>query len=603
MIVGETDINSTDADRLPFPKVDFTLYEGHIFAAFVEYAQRIHRYDAIAIAELVHAGAEKVPFAGQKNPIGPVALTTHRGVNVEPMTLADMDRVANEFAVAAQFMQKAGFDGVLIHGGHGFLITQFLSPRLNTRTDDYGGVLENRARFPLTILKKIRAATGSNFIIDLRLSVIEGVPGGITAEETGKFCQMLEGIVDSIHISTGLYTNPVLTHQFSSMYVEHGCNAANAAIVKQYTCIPVGVVGGINSPEQAEQIIASGQADYVILGRQMIADPEFSNKAATGRAAEIRRCVRCCNCFSGSPEEGYDDIPYDGITLSRKVGTCAINPQTDPEVMFADFGQPKQRRNVLVVGGGPAGLQAAITAWDRGHQVTLVDQQPVLGGVLNFTDIDVAKEDLRAFKNLLVAEVHQRKIQVICGKKADAALINEQRPDVIILALGAQAIVPPIKGLESAAPALDIYCAAEIDAQRIVMIGGGLVGCEAGLHLAKTGHTVTIVEKLAKIAPESFGMYRETLIREMDQYGIVTLTGHQCLELTSQQVRIVDQTGCEKLLEADRVFYALGMKSNSIDELKIAAGTIPVVAVGDCITPGKVDAALKTAYVAAMQIL
>ena len=603
VIVGETDINFTDADRLPFPNVDFTVCEGKSFDAFAEYANRIHKYGAVAICELAHAGSEKIPFKGQKNPIGPVAFTTRSGIRVEAMTQADMDRVANEFAIAAQFMQKAGFDGILIHGGHGFLFTQFLSPRLNTRTDTYGGTLENRAKFPLAILKKIRETTGKDFIIDVRLSAAEGVPGGGTVEETGKFCNMIEGIADSVHISTGLYTDPVVTHQFSSMFVEHGCNAADSAIIKQYTNLPVGVVGGINSPEMAEKIIAEGKADYVILGRQMIADPEFANKAASGRENEIRRCVRCFNCFPGSPEEGYTDIPYDGVTLAKKVGVCAINPETDTEVMFGEFGKPEKSRRVLIIGGGPAGMQAAITACNRGHKVTLVDEHTVLGGVLNFTDIDVDKKDLRAFKNLLTAEVQKRNIEVIYGKKANGALIKQQRPEVLILAIGATPSMPPIKGLDTAAQALEIFDQKEIKEKRIIMIGGGLVGCEAGLHLAKSGHKVTIIEMLEKVAKDSFGMYREALMHEMDKCEILTLTGHHCMEITSNSVRCADELGNEKTLKADRIFYALGMKSNKTDELKSAAGNIPVFEIGDCIHPGKVDAALKTAYLAAMNIM
>ena len=616
--VGETSVNSQDAERMPFPPIDFTTPSGPEFEAISRYAQLIKKHGAIALIELSHAGGEKKPLPGQPNPWGPTAYVRADGQQVEAMDQAMMDKVCRDFATAAVYMREAGFDGVLVHAGHGWLLSQFLSPLWNKRTDEYGGSLENRARFPLAVFKAIREAVGPDFLLEARLNGRDGVPGGIEADEVGQFVQLLEGIVDTVHISVGLYNNPVVTNEFSSMFAPRACNADLAAIVKRYTSMPVGVVGGINSAELAERILAEGKADYVVLGRQMIADPDLPRKAATGREREIRRCLRCYTCFPGSPEAGYV-IPDDGRPMIEKVGTCAINPVANLAVALDEFPRPAGSRKVLVVGGGPAGMQAAITAADRGHQVTLVEKAAALGGILRFTDTDACKEDLRNFKDLLVYEVGRRSVKVRLNTEATPSTIAQEKPDVVILALGSVPAVPPIKGIERALHVLAVYEAGCPLGQRVVMVGGGLAGCETALHLAKTGHEVTIVEMLDRLAAESYGMYREALLLEIERVGIKMLTEARCVEITPAGVWVesaraaqegagADQKGSgEQLgrhwLEADSVVYALGMRPCEASELKKAAGAIPCVEIGDCVRPGRVEAAIREGFLAAMNIL
>ena len=265
VIVGETDVNFTDAVRIPgFRPFDFAKPEEdpETFDAVGEYARRIKRHGAVALAELVHCGKEKVPFGPGQEAIGPIETTNLAGVRVRPMNEDDMARIARDFAVSATYMQKAGFDGVLIHGGHGFLFTQFLSPLMNTRTDSYGGSLENRARFPLQILKAVREAVGPDFLVELRIDGTDHQPGGITPEETGAFVAMAEPYITSVHVTCGIYEASVKSGTESSMFHPHGLNIDNAAIIKKYTKLPVGAVGGINSPELCEQAIAEGKIDF-----------------------------------------------------------------------------------------------------------------------------------------------------------------------------------------------------------------------------------------------------------------------------------------------------------------------------------------------------
>ncbi len=277
--------------------------------------------------------------------------------------------------------------------------------------------MENRSRFPLRVLGALREAGGEDMILELRFSAEDGVAGGMTIDDTVEFCRLIDGKVDIIHVSNGLKWIGARTHQFTTMYDAHGFNAPFAERIKKaVTTSKVAVIGGINSPELAEQIITKGQADFVILARQAFADPEFPNKAATGREDLIRRCVRCFHCYPGGFPEHETELPFAEFMawvrpkLLAQVGQCAINPLTNFHIDPEQYPEPAGSRKVLVVGGGVAGMQAAITASERGHRVTLAEKiRGVLGGTLNFTDHDAYKTDLRNFKNVLIREIETRR--------------------------------------------------------------------------------------------------------------------------------------------------------------------------------------------------
>lgn len=600
--VGEVSVNSDDAKRMPLPDIDFSRLDGEAFDAVSEYARRIHRHSAVALIELCHPGSAKPRIPGTAGPWGPVTFVREDGVPVEAYDEKKMEKTCGDFAQAARFMQAAGFDGVVIHAGHGFLFTQFLSARTNTRTDKYGGSLENRSRFPLRILKGIREAVGEDFILEARISGREKIPGGMEVEEAGAFCHMAEAYLDSVHVSSGLYFLENEYGTASTMFHPHGYNAPVSEQIKKYVKIPVGVVGGINSPKLAEKLIKEGKADYVVLGRQMIADPDFAQKAKAGNDDDIRKCVRCFQCFSPVPDP-EQKLPDDGVVPWLKVGCCALNPMAGTDLEWDRLPAVESPKKVVIAGGGPAGMQAAITAHDRGHHVILADKKEQLGGTLLFTEVDVDKEDLCEFKDYLVRQVKKRNIKMLLGKEMTADTVRELEPDVVLLAVGARAKHPPVPGLGHAVPALEVYEKDIKIGKRVAVIGGGLVGCETGLHLAKLGHKVSVIDPLVRLAHESRGKYRNALIHEMEKCGMACFAKTSCKEVRDNGVLLKQEDGKELFLAADTVVYALGMEPAAFPGYEALKKDYKVVKIGDCIKPGKVAEAVKTGFQAAIQIL
>ncbi len=591
-------------------KVDYRDFAAPAFAIFRRNADIIKRHGAVAIAELSHFGIEKPLLPDGIRPLGPVAYTKPDGTPVRAFDATTMKKVQDDFAEAAAYMQAAGFDGVFVHCGHGWMIGQFLSPRNNRRTDEYGGSIENRARFPLAILRAIRERCGRDFLVEIRLSGQENLPGGITLEDTVGLCRLLEGtgLVDLIHVSAGHYYSPARTNEFSTIFRPHALNADFAAAVKKAVGIPVAVVGGITNADDAERVIAEGKADLVSMGRQMIADPEFGNKAMAGRGDEIRECLRCCVCYPGPTGEHETDPPG---RVYPPLGSCTINPYnvnsfSHHKVLPEDMPRPGRSRRVLIVGGGPGGMQAAIDACDRGHRVILADRADRLGGTLRLTDRDVYKRDLFRFKELLVREVGKRPIEVRLNTDVTPAVVREIAPEALILALGAEPAAPAIPGIERAVPAFDTYFLPDPRVgRRVLMLGGGLVGCEVGLELRARGREVTVVEMAERLVAGNIGIHRTALLDHMAEVGIRSYVGTTCLEVREGGALVRESQGRELYLSADTVVLALGYRARSAEAaaLREGAGAIPVFEIGDCVKPARVGEAVQQGYTAAMSIV
>lgn len=612
---GELPVNNEEGTTLFMERsIDMDDYSGDDFKKVKEYADRIKKHGAIAYLEFSHEGAvaeTKEPYT----PWGPVEYVRDDGVKVNALDEKMMNKICADYTKISKFAKACGFDGVLLHGGHGFNIQQFVSPWTNSRTDEFGGSMENRARFPKMVINAVREGIGEDMILEFRMSAEDGVPEGMRIEDMVEFCKEIDGLVDIIHVSNGLKWAGNQTQTFSDLFDEHGVNVAHAAKVKAaVTKSKVAVIGGINDPAFADQIIADGKADFVELGRQGFADPEFPNKAFSGKEDSIRKCVRCFNCYPGFCEH-KTDVPLWEKGLSPEevktiyspasMGRCAINPNSGFRWYEDRMPKPASSKKVLIVGAGVAGLQAALTALERGHKVTLVEKSDVLGGTLNFTQSDEDKIDLRNFLNTLIREVKESSANVLLGTEFSKELLDKVSPDEVIIAVGALPNTPSIPGIESAMNAIEVYNNMDKIGKKVVIAGGGLIGCEVGLHLASHGHDVTVVDMLHMMAFETFGYYRNALLDEMDKRNVKQILNAKVKSFAGDGLTI-EVDGKEQNVQADTLVYSMGMHANqkSVDQIRRdIPSNIKVHVVGDCTNPGKVCDAVHSGYHASLAVV
>ena len=556
-------------------------------AVFSEMSAAIREHGALSSVELTHGGRNARHEFNVKNPMGPDEMESMYG-HVEAMTKQDMEDVAEAFADAAEYWYGAGFDTVLIHAAHGWLFPQFLSPLCNHRTDEYGGSLENRMRFPLMTLKRIRDRVGEQKVILLRLSGADREPGGMTVEEVTEFLSRAQEYVDLAEISS-----EGITWFFGTTFRPWALNSDLSQAIKQSgkIRIPVFSIGSILSPELAEELIASGKCDGVSMSRALIADTCLPAKAMEGRGEDVRPCLRCLNCT-------------DGDNLHRHF-SCTVNPLTGHEQRLGFEDEPVApapfKKKVLVVGGGPAGLSAAVTAARRGHRVILYEKSGRLGGTVDFADSDSLKVDLRRYKAWLIRQAEKAAVDIRLDTEVTPALVRTLEPDHIIVAAGAEPVRPAIPGIDRACHALEAYAAPEKVGEKVVVIGGGLVGVECGMHLVNTGHTVTVLEALDEVARDAGPVYKIGMLAKAEELGLRMETGAKVLEITEAGVRY-EKGGQEALLPADTVLYAVGMRSRTELYLSLAPLAPHVDLVGDCRTPGKLLGAIHGGYFAAMDV-
>ena len=511
------------------------------------------------------------------------------------LTRPVMEEIAEEYAEAAEAALESGFDMILIHGGHGLVLSQILSPKFNTRRDEFGGTLENRAKFPTMILDAIRARVGRKLLIEYRISGSELTEGGFTTEDCIEYLKMIQDRIDIAHISCGSFYSETEHIMHPSNFLSAGCNAYLARAVKEsgQIHIPVLTLGAFQHPELMEQTIASGGADLVAMARGTIADAFVPDKALTGREDEIIPCIRCFHCLDYGRNTAF---------------ACSVNPTVGREYRLKLLEEaPTDRKTVAVIGGGPAGMEAAIVAAQRGHRVTLFEKSPQLGSKLVFSRQTEFKNDLRKFLDYQIHMVEKLGVEVRLNTEATPELIADLHPDAVLAAVGADPIIPPIPGVNgknviTAEQCYEMGLRGMDLGQKVAVIGGGLVGCETALYLSMyLGKQVTLVEMTRAVAQEEYSIPRQALVEHLAQY-VTCYCGVRCTGITEDGIEVEDSYGGSGLLEADTVVLAAGMRARSLDAERFRGLSLFFEPIGDCVTAKNVRGATRSAYDAASRL-
>ncbi len=568
----------------------------HVLPSLSRTVDAINRGGAIANIELSHGGmyAGLASIGGGNKgkglAYGPSDLVVPSGAQVHEMPQNMIYRIVEAWGSAAALAQKAGFGMVMVHAGHGWLFNQFLSPKYNHRGDEFGGSLENRARFLMLSLDSVRRNLGRSVPIELRLNGDDFLEGGVHLEEYKELAAMLESKVDLFNISCGSHDDESLfvrTHP--SMFLPHGCNTYLAAAIKQVVKKPVACVGALDDPAQCEEIIASGQADIVEIARGLLADPDFPKKAYAGKREDITPCLRCFVCL--------------GSNTARNHICCSVNPVIGNEL----FNQclpavPKQRKKIVVAGGGPGGMEAAITAAERGHQVILCEASDSLGGAIKHAEFVDFKADLNEFLQCMKRRTEACGAEIRLGTMVTRKMVLEENPDVLVIAIGASPFLPPIPGIGSQ----KVLQAAEAEehpeklGERIVVLGGGLVGCEAAINLRTLGKQVSIVEMQSGLALEVNEFSRMALEEQLK--GIPAYLNTLALSVESFGLKCIGPEKETISLEADQIICAAGLRPRRSETNELVNLTSEYFVIGDCKAPRQITQAMSEAYYAMRDI-
>lgn len=563
--------------------------------SFTLTADAIKRHGAVPSVEFSHSGQYAGTYMQDKEKKstlcqwGPSEGTRPDGRPVKALTKDMIASIVKCYGENARLAKKCGFEMIMVHAGHGWLINQFLSPFFNRRTDEYGGSRENRVRLCTEVLQAIRAEVGAGFPIELRISGDEFFQGGYDLNEAVEIAKLVEPYIDLLHVSAASYQQGFgRTHP--SSFLPHGCNVYLAAEIKKHVSVPVATIGGLNDPAQMEEIIASGQADIVYMGRALLADHELPRKVMANRDADIVRCLRCFTCMAERAE-----------TSTRR---CAVNPLIGRELDGMEISPAGKTKKVLVVGAGPAGLKAAQTAAQRGHQVILCEKEQAVGGILREEQAIPFKYEMYQLGKTLEKLCRDEGVDIRLNTEVTREYIGKEAPDAVIVAVGSRPIVPPIPGLdgENVIIVNDYYTQQDKVQDSVVVLGGGLAGSELAIHLAREGKTVSLVEMRDVLAPDANIRHRPLLLKEIERVGVQIYTSHKGLKVTAEGVVTEAPDGSEKLVPGKTVICALGQRANSaaVDELR---GTAPYVAVvGDCGKVANITAAVYQGYHAALDI-
>jgi 2,4-dienoyl-CoA reductase-like NADH-dependent reductase (Old Yellow Enzyme family)/thioredoxin reductase len=574
-------------------------------------SREVHRYGALFIPQLNHAGMSTEVLATEGQPPlqisaaeeeiesdrligamvdGDLVSTTGNDAKAHVLTTEGVKELVQEFINGAIFCEMAGCDGVELHAAHGYLICQFLTPGINKRTDEYGGSLENRIRFPLEIIRGIRQKCGPDFIIGVRMPVHKFETDGFTDEESATIAQRFQAEgVDFIDASGGF--PPVISELMETQRYSQGNRVALAEKMKKAVTIPVMAPGVLREPDYCDQIIKENRMDFVVVGRGQLCDPEWSKKAKSGKANEIRKCISCL------------DACYGGLSKLQSM-RCVLNPKAGYEAEFNQVKPIKKSRKIIIVGGGIAGMQAAITAEELGHKPIILEKTDSLGGQLNLACVPPNKEKIKWAIEWFEGEIERKKVEVHYNFEANADNITEMNPDYIIIANGSVPVIPSIPGIENAISSWDILGKKENrpEDKKIVILGGGSVACETGCLLADKNKSVTLLEMTDKAARGLELSHKIDLEVEMREKCIQTLLNCKVVKVNPDSVEY-EENGVRKTINADFIIYSLGQKGHGFDlQREFDKLGIESVVVGDAKKARKIVDATREGFFAALNV-
>lgn len=566
------------------------LWNDEQLEANIRLTQVVHRYGAKICAQIYHAGREtSVAVIGQQ-PVAPSPIKDP----VMPDAPRELEaneilEIVEKFGDAALRAKKAGFDAVEIHCAHGYLLNTFMSPFSNKRTDKYGGTFLNRARFALEVIENVKSKVGNDFPVLCRISAEELIDGGLTIEDTKVFALLFQNAgIHALDVSFGVFKSGA--HIAAASYSPHAKMVKYAEEMKKVLTIPVITVGRINDPLIAESVILSGKADLVAMGRASLADPEMPNKARRGKYEDILRCIGCRQVCNGNL---FKDIPIG----------CLLNPVTGNENSLKIVQSPG-RKKIFVAGGGIAGMEAAITAATKGHEVHLFEKCDRLGGQWLLAAVPPNREELSSLTVWQKAQLEKLKVSIHINTELTKQTVLDGKPDAVIIATGAVQYKPDIPGVDSVnvIQAWDILAGRADTGTNAVVIGHGLANAETASHLANHGKRVTLLDAKDSIAPELDDGVRLFLIEELKTNNVEIITGASVKEICKDGVLYEKDGKCSRVGNMDSIVTAYGSKPVSSLEDMLKGLVEKLVVVGDAHKSGNAAAAVREGYLAGLEI-
>jgi 2,4-dienoyl-CoA reductase-like NADH-dependent reductase (Old Yellow Enzyme family)/thioredoxin reductase len=576
MIIVEASAVDSNAVMLPGMICN---YDDEFIPLLKRYADTIKKHGAKAVIQLAHGGGAVSSFISGKTPVAPSPIAPRPGGEIpKELTIPEIKEIVKRFGEAALRAKKAGFDGVELHGAHAYLFVQFFTPAFNKRTDEYGGSLENRARFYMEVFRSIRDKVGPDFPVWSRINARHfNLENGITLDDSKKLVKMMEEVGASA-VNVSCYG--IGKDNFINCTNIPGGLAYFAEAIKKETNLPV-IAIGMMTPEAGERVLEEGKADLIAFARGFLCDPEIPNKAKDGKTEDIVPCLGCLRCLQE-------------MIFKLNPLMCSVNASLGREKEFK-IKPAEKKKKVMVVGSGPAGIEASRVAALRGHDVTLYEREKELGGQIRQASIPPGKERFKAYLEYLRTQAKKHGIKIQIGVEVTADLVEKEKPDAVVIATGGIPFLPEISGMDMSriVTAGDVLLGKVKTGKKVLVIGGGLVGCETAHHLMDKGKKITITEILDAMATQKIPFVREAFLEELEKNGVELLTGVAYKEVTDKGIILIDNKGEKRMIEADTIILAAGAKSDDKLFEQIKGKIKEVYKAGDCVEPRQIGEAVE----------